>query len=436
MRGIVILILFFCIGGSYAQNKLSSEQYINLYKDYAIYEMYTSGVPASITLAQGILESQNGNSRLAVEANNHFGIKCKTGWTGKSIVSDDDEIGECFRAYESVAESYRDHSNFLKENWRYSECFKLEKTDYEKWADGLKKAGYATNPKYNTLLIGLIERYQLHQFDLAPIPEGLNKEQIVVKQDNQAIYAQEGENINLYPPQKEVKLERIYQSDDSKNSKNIQPDDLKNLKPIRRKGSTPSNMVVESEKFTEITQLFGFKLKHLYAKKDEELTGNPKKKKTVSDAASKENPNTDKDYLSKNKPVEPKSPEVYKFSKNELTREEIEKNIKNGYHLIQSGDNLYRISETYRIFVEDLLMWNGIFSADQLHPGDKIFLSKESASKNRTSSKGGKFHEVEKGETAYKICRDHGISINDLKSWNHLKDLNQLYVGQRLIVQK
>lgn len=146
-----------------AQNK--TEQYIAKYSIIAVAEMNMYGIPASITLAQGILESGNGESRLAVDGKNHFGIKCHSNWNGKTIIEDDDEKGECFRKYNKVADSYRDHSLFLAERDRYSFLFEYQNTDYKKWAKGLKKAGYATNPKYPTLLINLIEKYDLSRFD-------------------------------------------------------------------------------------------------------------------------------------------------------------------------------------------------------------------------------------------------------------------------------
>lgn len=142
-----------------------AEIYINRYKHIAISEMNSTGIPASITLAQGILESGSGTSRLATEANNHFGIKCNSEWKGKSIRHDDDEKDDCFRVYQSAEESFRDHSEFLKRK-RYATLFELDKNDYKGWAKGLKEAGYATNPRYAELLIGLIERYQLNHFDL------------------------------------------------------------------------------------------------------------------------------------------------------------------------------------------------------------------------------------------------------------------------------
>jgi flagellum-specific peptidoglycan hydrolase FlgJ len=139
--------------------------YIERFKDIAIFEMQTHKIPASIKLAQGILESGDGSSRLARDANNHFGIKCHTDWTGKRVYHDDDEKGECFRKYKDPAESYRDHSLFLVERSRYRALFELEITDYKAWAKGLRAAGYATNPKYSDLLIRIIEDYQLYQYD-------------------------------------------------------------------------------------------------------------------------------------------------------------------------------------------------------------------------------------------------------------------------------
>jgi hypothetical protein len=146
-----------------AQSK--TESYISKYSSVAIDEMEKYSIPASITLAQGILESGNGESRLATEGNNHFGIKCHSNWNGKTIIEDDDEKGECFRKYEKVTDSYRDHSLFLTERGRYSFLFEYKKSDYKKWAKGLRKAGYATNPNYPTLLIDLIERYELYTYD-------------------------------------------------------------------------------------------------------------------------------------------------------------------------------------------------------------------------------------------------------------------------------
>lgn len=142
----------------------SAQEYVERYKSIAMREMNTFGIPASITLAQGLLESGNGNSSLAIQANNHFGIKCTSDWQGPSVLQDDDRVDDCFRAYSNAEDSFRDHSQFLLRK-RYEALFDLDKNDYKGWAHGLKKAGYATNPRYAELLIGLIERHELHQFD-------------------------------------------------------------------------------------------------------------------------------------------------------------------------------------------------------------------------------------------------------------------------------
>ncbi len=148
--------------------------YIETFKAVAIEEMNKYGIPASITLAQGISESGSGNSSLAKYANNHFGIKCTSDWKGKAYYKDDDQNNDCFRVYKDARESYKDHSEFLKRK-RYSSLFELDKNDYKNWAIGLKTAGYATNPKYADMLIGIIEKYKLYQYDS---PES-EKEKIV-----------------------------------------------------------------------------------------------------------------------------------------------------------------------------------------------------------------------------------------------------------------
>ncbi len=145
-------------------SQMTPQQYISKYSGMAVTEMKRSGVPASITLSQGMLESGNGNSYLAKDGNNHFGIKCHT-WTGAKIYADDDAKGECFRKYKSVEDSYKDHSDFLRNNSRYHFLFDLKITDYEGWAKGLKKAGYATSPTYAESLIKLIEKYELNDYD-------------------------------------------------------------------------------------------------------------------------------------------------------------------------------------------------------------------------------------------------------------------------------
>lgn len=159
-------LLFLVLLPFFAQaQRITPEEYIQTYKDIAMSEMREHKIPASITLAQGLLESGAGNSALAREAKNHFGIKCHKGWTGKTYYMDDDEENECFRKYKNAEESFRDHSEFLCGRNRYAALFELEITDYKGWARGLKAAGYATNPKYAQLLIDRIELYDLTKYD-------------------------------------------------------------------------------------------------------------------------------------------------------------------------------------------------------------------------------------------------------------------------------
>lgn len=145
--------------------RISRAEYIERYAAIAIEEMQRTGIPASITLAQACLESADGNSELSRKSNNHFGIKCYNSWKGKKAFHDDDAKNECFRVYESVLESFKDHSEFLKNGQRYAFLFSYDQTDYKNWAHGLKKAGYATNPNYAQLLIRIIEENELHKYD-------------------------------------------------------------------------------------------------------------------------------------------------------------------------------------------------------------------------------------------------------------------------------
>lgn len=197
-------ILFFTFSAS-AEDRLTSIEYIKQWKVTAIEQMNEHAIPASITLAQGILESGNGNSRLATTANNHFGIKCHKAWDGNTFYQDDDEKDECFRSYENAALSYDDHSLFLTGRERYAGLFQLNLTDYKGWAKGLKKAGYATNPKYADLLITIIERHDLGQYDLMPyLPIEVEKER---QQAELKTTANEDAPITIAPVEEDKEIE-------------------------------------------------------------------------------------------------------------------------------------------------------------------------------------------------------------------------------------
>lgn len=165
MKKLFAVVSFLFLSKFYAQTWANDDQYIQRFAQYAVEEMEKYKIPASITLAQGLLETGGGQSRLAQQGNNHFGIKCKENWTGKTMAHTDDAPNECFRVYDDPRQSYEDHSIFLATRKYYEKLFTLDMKDYKAWAHGLKKAGYATNPKYAYILIGKIEKYRLYEFD-------------------------------------------------------------------------------------------------------------------------------------------------------------------------------------------------------------------------------------------------------------------------------
>lgn len=235
-------------GASPAPISASAQDYISRYQSVAIQEMNTYGIPASITLAQGLLESANGNSVLALEANNHFGIKCTSDWRGGSFLKDDDDIDDCFRIYRSAEESFRDHSEFLLRK-RYAALFELDKNDYVSWARGLKKAGYATNPRYAELLIDLIERYGLHQFDQGEkAPEKINREERVLVEIAENVPKEEEQEVAKPPI--EMKIHEVKQGETVYNiSKRygLTVDDLKAINSLTDEGLVVGQLLLVSK---------------------------------------------------------------------------------------------------------------------------------------------------------------------------------------------
>lgn len=266
-----------------AQYKMTTQEYIDTYKYMAMRSMKEFGIPASITLAQGLLESGNGGSRLAVEGNNHFGIKCKGSWTGSKIYHDDDEKGECFRKYRNPEQSYRDHSKFLTESPRYADLFKLDITDYKGWAYGLKAAGYATNPKYPELLINLIEKNRLNQLDRPNGVGGLlakredrkeSKKELneplpqkhTVERNNGVKYivSQEGESFASIAAQYNISVKRLLKINDLKSSFPLSEGTALYIEPKRsRAASTQRHTIDTGDSYHSVAQQYGIKLKSL-----------------------------------------------------------------------------------------------------------------------------------------------------------------------------
>lgn len=286
MKKIVIILFVLilnanCVFSQPAERRITRAEYIERYKDDAIKEMMKSGVPASITLAQGILESGDGNSPLAVYAKNHFGIKCHSGWKGKSMRLDDDEKNECFRKYETVYESFKDHSDFLVTRSRYDFLFELKVTDYKGWAKGLKKAGYATNPKYANLLIMLIEKNNLSQYDnyakVPPIkptktrtPKVLasSSQSRVVKLHNHIKYVKvkKGDTYYRITQDFDMNLWQIFKYNDLNESDVLKIGDIIYLQPKKNKAKVKFHTAKKGETMRDISQFYGVKLKKLYKK--------------------------------------------------------------------------------------------------------------------------------------------------------------------------
>jgi len=256
-------------------NKISSQnltrkQYITKYSALAIKQMRQYKIPASITLAQGILESNNGNSKLAVKANNHFGIKCH-GWEGKKIFEDDDKKNECFRKYKSPLESFKDHSIFLNKYSRYAFLFDFKITDYKSWARGLKKAGYATNKKYPELLIKIIEDNKLNIYDDKDVEiEFISEIRNIYMHPNRIKYVK-SENQDTYmtiAKNLKIKLWQLQKYNDSKETNILAKGTIVFIQPKRKNGKVKVHTYNKNESLISISQFYGVKLKSLKKRND------------------------------------------------------------------------------------------------------------------------------------------------------------------------
>ncbi|MBE9488431.1 MAG: glucosaminidase domain-containing protein [Bacteroidetes bacterium] len=315
----IFILTFFILPLAFSQTKDELvEKYVSKYSDISIKEMKKSGVPASITMAQGLLESAYGKSRLAVSANNHFGIKCKRTWKGKTIKHDDDSAQECFRSYDSAEESYTDHSCFLRDNSRYAFLFDYDPYDYESWAHGLKKAGYATNPKYAYLLIDLIERYNLSNLDKGNAvilkDKDIPKATTVVIQEKHI------------PTRSEVEQQQIRKAVYTYGG----------LKVYKNNG-VDYVLTVDGDTYYSLSRRLGMSSKRLSRLND-----------TYADAKVGD--------------------VVYIRAKSSKAEK------KSTVHIVKSGDNLYNISQKYAVKLKKLTRRNGKKANDELSIGERIRL--------------------------------------------------------------
>ena len=365
-----------------------AEDYIAQYKDLAIREMRRMGVPAAIKLAQGLLETESGSSALLKKSNNHFGIKCKSSWTGGGVSHDDDAPGECFRTYKDAEASYRDHSNFLRGSERYAFLFQLEPTDYKGWAYGLKKAGYATNPKYPQILIQFIEKYNLQQFSVEGAEgmtrfdaNGLEDDKVIpdaqVIQEaeekeassgtisetrlngKRCILAPKGTSLLSIATRYDLPLARLLSYNDLLTDGLTEEELPLYLESKSETGEMLFREVKEGERLYSISQLTGVQLAQL-------RIFNP----TLGNGPIK--PGTRVYLKGPNQPVQtPKNTVSTAAESNPSATTAIKKNV----HIVQPKEGLYGIARKYGITVQQLKEWNGL-SDDNLRIGQELIVSK------------------------------------------------------------
>jgi hypothetical protein len=290
---IFIAHLMVAVQAQLPEQKITREEYIEMYKEAAIEEMNAFGIPASIKLAQAILESGSGNSNLALNAYNHFGIKCHKGWIGLSYHMDDDEKNECFRKYNNSLESFKDHSIFLTTRDRYATLFQLDVKDYKAWAHGLKNAGYATNPRYPELLIGIIENNRLYEYDkyyqqsyaeikrkeleeaagmrkttgknedFLPVSIGPSGRQIFENNGVKFIYASQGDSFHQIAKDFNIYSHQVFRNNDLKRKDNITEGQVIYLERKKNTNKAGGHIVAAGESLQSISQVYAIKLKKL-----------------------------------------------------------------------------------------------------------------------------------------------------------------------------
>jgi len=397
-------------------------EYVRTYSDLAVKEMQRTGVPASIKLAQGILETEAGRSDLVRRSNNHFGIKCKSWWNGEKVYHDDDEQGECFRKYAEAYDSWKDHSDYLKSQPRYAFLFELDPEDYKGWAKGLKKAGYATNPKYPQILIKYIELYHLDDYTmiamgkkksstefLAYVNVGENKatpvktstggvvttaegqsvitnnsgqtevipeiQQVTYPEgefkinDTRVIYANEGSSLLAIADAYRVRLKWLYEFNElEKNTEVLEKSQLIFLQRKRRQGSKEFHIYRKGETLTDISQMEGLRLENL-------LEYNYLKAEMIPAPG-------EKLYLKDEAPARPKLAAVVQNSVGE----------------------------------QDLAMLNNV---QQINAAEESYLR----------------HTVSPKETLFSVSKKYQVSQNQIREWNKLNS-GELKIGQELLILK
>lgn len=418
---IILFLLALAFKFSPAQRQDAILSYIAKYKALAISEMQRTGVPAAITLAQGIHETDAGTSELVAKSNNHFGIKCKTNWTGESVSHDDDAKGECFRKYPVADQSYRDHSDFLKSSQRYAFLFQLDPMDFESWAYGLKKAGYATNPRYSEVLIKLIRDYNLQDYTLIAMGKMKDQPMYAKNDQSQQVTNTIGEDsrivigssskmavsqVSVIPA---VSMEINYPTGEFKIN------------------DTRVLFVQEGTSFLTIAEQYELPLARLFEFNDM-------------------------------KPQDVAADDQLVF---------IQRKRKTGaheFHVMQAGETIYSVSQSEAVRLESILEYNLLQPGMQPAAGETIYLRNKAAampklaekekpavafqqpparqamvrdnSDQRGVSKNNYLtHVVQPKETVYSIAKKYEVNFADVMDWNKLQGYD-LKIGQSLKIYK
>lgn len=389
MKKTILAVVILLTAINLHAQRMSVNEYIETYKDAAIAQMNRLGVPASIILAQGILETENGNSDLVKRSNNHFGIKCKSSWTGPSVKHTDDAPDECFRKYMSAEESYRDHSDYLYNSPRYASLFKLASTDYKGWAYGLKQAGYATNPRYPQILISNIERYNLQQYN-AEVTAGINKTPSTNSSANAVLETEKTGTAmvaDVEPSNSRDKniFKKLFSGKQHKSNQMFN-----NLKAVMVFNGT-SLLAVATENDVPLAKLLEYN--------DLGTDGIVKEDQWI--------------YLEK-KPKEGNR-DIY---------------------VALEDESLFDVSQNNAVQLEALSLYNNIPKNGRVKKGMKVALRPGvQPSSTAPPQQVKSLHEVLAKEGLYSIAKKYNVTVDEIREWNNLSS-NDIKSGQQLIIAK
>lgn len=456
----LMMITVVCMAFLAHGQKITVDQYIDTYKYIAMEEMQSTGIPASIKLAQGILESRYGNSELSLNSNNHFGIKCHTGWTGRRYYHDDDRKQECFRVYKDPSQSWRDHSEFLTGRSRYAFLFSYDSDDYKNWAHGLKKAGYATNPSYAKLLIDLIERHQLNRFDqpgyiAIAMDEDRSKnsehyvasnrgykvnDATVVKGGSQmdevssmqtfsynrirTVVVKKHDSPMIIASRFDIPTNRLMKYNDLKPFDKLEEGSFIYLQPKRRKSRQRTHAVQQGETMWSISQLHGIRLDKLFARNLMVEGQEPAIGSTL--------------FLNQKRPDRPKirqvGDDIMEPVSKPVAKEPAESKQSEGVRVVipVAPEKQPEVAKTAEREVIEVHVEEPVAKELPVAQKTEVEVQKTVASSKESAIR---FHIVRKGDTLYSISKKYGLTVEQLKTWNNLNN-NLLSIDQKLMIQQ